>query len=240
MKLPFGERTNLWIHRRYRELLWPNYGLHSLYLAARGRRVEPSCADLTVEGFGRSGNTYVVHALELSQQRPLRIISHFHYPIAVGRPARAGVPVCLVLRHPLDSIASYCQYSDWSPQRFIDDFVAYHTYVRPYLDSICVARFEDFTVDFNCLVRAMNGVYGPILDEVEDQNGFSDRVFRRIEARQPGGRVDELRVHRPSELRRRRKPEIVADIEANYGRGMAEVMALYDVYRQRAEALQPA
>jgi hypothetical protein len=238
MKLPFNEGTNLWIHRRYRALLWPNFGLHALYLASRGRKVETDGADIAVEGLGRSGNTFVVNALALTQPRPLQIISHFHYPIAVGRAANAGVPVCLVLRTPIDSITSYCQYGDWGPRRFIDDFLAYHRYVLPWLDRIAVVRFEDFTVDFNRLVRAVNKVYGPILQEAQDNDTLRERTFRRIEAAQPGGKVDELQVHRPSELRKQRKPEIVADIETNHADGMAEVMALYAPYLARAKALQ--
>lgn len=238
MKLPFNESTNLWIHRRYREVLWPNFGLHALYLAARGRKVDPANADIAVEGFGRSGNTFVVNALELTQPRPLRFISHFHYPIAVGRSADAGVPVCVVLRDPYDSIASYCQYGDWGPRRYIDDFLAYHRYVRPWLDRICIARFEDFTKDFNTLIRAMNRVYGPRFEEAAEPEMLSERVFRRIEEIQPGGQIDELRVHRPSELRKRRKPEIVADIRENHADGMAKVMELHAIYDARAKALQ--
>lgn len=240
MKLPFNEKTNLWIHRRYRELLWPNFGLHALYLATRGRKVETKGADIAVEGLGRSGNTFAVTALQLTQPDPFRIISHFHYPIAVGRPADAGVPVCLVLRTPIDSITSYCQYSDWGPQRFIDDFLAYHRYVLPWLDRIAVVRFEDFTADFNRLVRAVNKVYGPVLQEVDDHEDLRERAFRHIEQNQPGGNFDELQVHRPSELRKARKPEIVADIQNNYAKGMTEVMALYEPFRARAEALQDA
>ncbi len=97
MKLPFNEGTNLWIHRRYRALLWPNFGLRSIWRLGAGRW-KTDGADIAVEGLGRSGNTFVVNALALTQPRPLQIIGHFHYPIAVGRAANAGVPVCLVLR----------------------------------------------------------------------------------------------------------------------------------------------
>lgn len=238
MDLPLNEAVNLWIHRRYRELLWPNFGLHALYLAARGRKVDPASADIALEGFGRSGNTFATTALRMSQPRPLRIISHFHYPIAVGRPADAGLPVCVVLRQPVDSIASYCQYSSWGPQRFIDDFIAWHRYVLPWLDRICVVRFEDFTADFNRLVRAVNRVYGPVLTEVADPSALTPRVFAQIEQEQPGGRVDELTVHRPSDLRRARKPEIVARIRADHAGDLARVMDLYERYGRRADALQ--
>ncbi|MEC9347196.1 MAG: hypothetical protein VYB54_13285 [Pseudomonadota bacterium] len=240
MDLPFSEATNLWIHRRYRELLWPNFRLHALYLAARGRKVDTANADIAVEGFGRSGNTFAVTALRMTQPGPIRIISHFHYPIAVGRPADAGLPVCVVLRNPLDSIVSYCQYSTWGPQRFIDDFIAWHTYVLPWLDRVCVVEFEDFTVDFNRLIRAVNRVYGPVLQEVDDPAALNPKVFARIETEQPGGTVNELMVHRPSDLRRSRKPEIVARIKANHADGMAAVTALYDRYRARARTLQTA
>ncbi len=116
--------------------------------------------------------------------------------------------------------------------------LAYHRYVLPWLDRIAVVRFEDFTVDFNRLVRAVNKVYGPILQEAQANATLRERTFRQIEAAQPGGKVGELQVHRPSELRKQRKPEIVADIETNHADGMAEVMALYAPYLARAKALQ--
>jgi hypothetical protein len=238
MKLPFNETINLWIHRRYRELLWPNFRLHAIYLAMQGRRVETDGAAIAVEGFGRSGNTFAANALHLTQPEPFRIISHFHYPIAIGRPAEAGVPVCLVLRTPIDSIISYCQYGDWGPQRFIDDFLAYHRYVLPWLDQIAVVRFEDFTKDFNHLIHAVNKVYGPILHEITNNEELREQTFKQIEENQPGGRIDELQVHRPSEVRKQRKPEIEADIKNNYAEDLAKVMALYEPFFTRAEALQ--
>lgn len=239
MKLPFNESTNLLIHRCYRRALWPNYGLHAAYLKMRGRTVDPENADLTIEGFGRSGNTFAVNAMRLSQSKPPRILSHFHYPIAVGRSVAAGVPVCVVLRNPYDSITSYCQYSFWTPQRFIDDFIAYHTYVRPFLDDIVVAEFESFSKDFNCLIEPLNAFYGTNFETVEDHDALSEAAFAEAERQQStrDGALNELMVGRPSAVRQGRKPEILENIHRNYESRMEEVMALHEVFADRARKL---
>lgn len=235
MRLPFNESTNVALVRTYRRVFWPRDSLHSLYLKARNFPVKVEDADLTVEGFGRSGNTFAVTGLEISQVPPLKIASHYHYPVAVSRSVKAHVPVCLLLRNPVDSIASYCQYSHWPPRRFVEDWIDYHRILLPYLDDVCVCRFEDFSKDFNVIIDAINKKHGMTLTRVDDSGAFTKKVFEAIEGKQKAseGAVDELRVHRPSEVRANRKPAIVEQIRRDCAPLMRQVEDLYQRYAER-------
>lgn len=229
MRPPISPAVAVRLQRIYRQTLWPRFGLHKVFVGLRGLKFDARDAELTVEGFGRSGNTFAVTGLRRSQQRPVRIISHFHYPFAVARSVAHGVPVCLVLRDPTESIVSYCQYSEWPPRRFAEDWLDYHRAILRYAGDICIVRFEDFTADFNILIDAMNDRYDMRLRRVTDLQAFNDAVFTDIEQAQARaeGAVDERTVHRPSEWRSARKDSIAATVRRDCADLFEQIEPLY-------------
>jgi hypothetical protein len=62
--------------------------------------------DLVVEGFPRSGNTFMVTALQQVTDHRLRIASHVHHPAQVKLAYLRNVPTVLVVREPLDTLCT--------------------------------------------------------------------------------------------------------------------------------------
>src|SRR5437763_15527051 len=62
--------------------------------------------DLVIEGYQSCGNTFGRKAMEHANPH-IRIASHSHSWAHVARAARLGKPVVVLLRHPLDAVASH-------------------------------------------------------------------------------------------------------------------------------------
>jgi len=68
--------------------------------------VVPS-TELVIEGFPLSANTFAVVAFELSQKKKVKTAHHLHNPGQVCEAARLGIPAVVLIRRPLDAIASF-------------------------------------------------------------------------------------------------------------------------------------
>jgi len=82
--------------------------LFPLQTAARGHRARAvdRATELVIEGFARSGNTFAVAAFSLAQPRPVRLAHHLHAPAQVLLAARMGIPCIVLVRDPVDAVAS--------------------------------------------------------------------------------------------------------------------------------------
>src|SRR5215831_17383610 len=70
-----------------------------LYLAfARHKYPGPSpevissATELVIDGYTRCASTFAVYALQLAQDKPVRLAHHLHAPAQLVAAARAGVP----------------------------------------------------------------------------------------------------------------------------------------------------
>ena len=60
--------------------------------------------ELVIDGFTRSATTFAVYALQLSQERPVRLAHHLHAPAQLIEAARRGVPALVLIREPRGAI----------------------------------------------------------------------------------------------------------------------------------------
>src|SRR5689334_6906810 len=65
-----------------------------------------SDTDLVIEGYQSCGNTFARKAMEHANPQ-IRIASHSHSWAHVARGLHLGKPVVVLLRHPLDAVASH-------------------------------------------------------------------------------------------------------------------------------------
>ncbi len=119
----------------------------SAYCAVMRRRhqewllVEPA-TDLIIEGYQSCGNTFARKALEHANPE-LRIASHSHSGAHVARGLRLGKPVVVLMRHPLEAIASHAvrmRLDDLDRELF-----RYHRFYRrvsTMSESVVLAPFE--------------------------------------------------------------------------------------------------
>ncbi|MDQ1517098.1 MAG: hypothetical protein QOE80_2928 [Actinomycetota bacterium] len=158
--------------------------------------------DVVVEGYQSCGNTFARKALE--QANPsLRIASHCHSWANVARGLRLGKPVVVLLRPPLDAVASH------AVRMRLDDLDRelrrYHRFYRrvsAVTESVVLAPFE-MTVDrFGDVVRALNARFATSLKPFDHTDpGARAVVFEEmeLEALSTPSELDRMwRIARPS------------------------------------------
>jgi hypothetical protein len=122
--------------------------------------------ELVVDGYTRSASTCAVYALQLAQERPLRLAHHLHAPAQLIAAARSGVPALLLMREPQGAILSQLVREPGVAMR--DALVAYvrfHKCLLAYRDDMVVGEFETVTRDFGSVTRRLNERFGFQLTE---------------------------------------------------------------------------
>lgn len=129
-------------------------------------RVIDAETEMVLDGYTRSASTFAVYALQLAQERPVRLAHHLHAPAQLIAGVRAGLPTLLVIREPRGAILSQLVREPGVAMR--DALVAYvrfHRCLKPYTDGMVVGDFETVTHDFGSVIRRVNAKFGLALRE---------------------------------------------------------------------------
>jgi hypothetical protein len=117
--------------------------------------VDPG-TDVVIEGYQSCGNTFARKAMEQANPQA-RIASHSHSWANVARGLRLGKPVVVLLRHPLDAVASHAV-----RMRLEDldrELHRYHRFFRRVAgvaDSVVLAPFDVTVNRFGEVIDALN------------------------------------------------------------------------------------
>ncbi len=194
--------------------------------------------ELVVEGFPRSGNTFMVTALLFASDHRLRISSHVHHPSQVKLAVQRGLPTALVVRDPLDTLASYLTYGQHGrPATSIREYCSYHRELLPYLDQLVVCDFDENVANLSASIARLNQRFGTELPPFEDSPENTKRVFDEIaeyhRLTHPKLR-SELVAPRPTDARRQVAERHRAELERPRHAGlMADARDLYGYYLQK-------
>lgn len=139
--------------------------------------------ELTIEGFGRSGSTFAVDAIELTQSRPLRLAHHTHAAAQVITSVKWRIPTILIVRHPRQVVPSHMARRDIGPRPPLVAWIRYHERVMPYRDGFVVTPFEEMTTDLGAVIRRVNHRFGTHFEIFENGPETETAVFERIDAR---------------------------------------------------------
>jgi glycosyltransferase involved in cell wall biosynthesis/SAM-dependent methyltransferase len=144
------------------------------------RAITPS-TELVIEGFPRSGNTFAYFAV-LEVEPDATVTSRVHTPSQMRLAVRRGIPTLLVVRDPVDCLASNLIASPHVPIRSIlEEYVRHHEQVLPLLDHVVVATFEEVTTDFGEVIEALNQRFGLGLRRFVHTPEATEAVFEAIE-----------------------------------------------------------
>lgn len=172
-----------------------------------------SDTELVIEGFGRSGSTFVVDAFELAQRRPVRMAHHTHAAAQVITAAKMGIPALVIVRRPAQVAASHMARRGISGRPPLVAWCRYHERILPYRDRFVVASFEQVTTDLGSAIRAVNERFGTTFDEFEMTEASAEKVLDRIENRNrqrfgPGTPKGARSLARPTQEREALKREL--------------------------------
>jgi len=214
---------------RYRFLYYPLYFL----LGKKRELAVHSGTEIVIEGFPRSANSFSVVAFEQAQQRSVEIAHHLHIPAQIIQGVRQGIPVMVLVRHPVSAVSSLVVREPYLDLKTaLNDYINFHKSILPYRKSYLVARFEDVTSNYSKVMDDLNRHFGTDFRLFEHSQINVKHVFSELESleHRSGGRlVDENRVARPSSQRKDRSDKLVKRLQSpEYEKSLDHAVDLYN------------
>lgn len=188
--------------------------------------------ELVIEGFPRSGNTFAVFALRQANGGYLRVPTHVHQPAQVKRAVRLGLPTVVVIREPVEALASNLIFSRHVlPEEILREYVRYHQELVPLLGWVVVAAFEEIITGSGAVIDRVNRRFGTRFRAFSHEPSDVEAVFAAIERRHGdvyGYEQLERFVPRPAPDRAEAKAWFVQQLTApEHGVLLAEARALH-------------
>ena len=194
------------------------------------RRVVRPDSDVVIEGYWRCGNHFATYAFMVAQQRPVAIAHHFHAPAQLMLAVRWGVPAVLLIREPIEAVASATIYLHrQDPGSFLKFYQLFHRAVVGLADRVVVSDFPTTVGDFGAVIEALNARYHrqclPFAGD-DDQRAAVERMIREEHAENMGAIQSQLPL--PSEEKSRLKRQVIERMhEPRYAQLLADAQGLY-------------
>lgn len=131
--------------------------LYQLILFARGKlnhnHWPTTDTKITIEAYGRSGNTYLVELTKkLKPSYQQKIASHSHSFGVVKYSLRKGIPTIVLIRNPMDVVASACLKDGLFDSRGIEfHLVQYYGFYKRINDELKLGKSNLVVIDSNDL-----------------------------------------------------------------------------------------
>lgn len=142
MRLPF---FNL-LDSLYRE----NANVFDFIQLITGRQYYNPTADLCIDGFPRSANSFAVNLVQTA--RPdLKINHHLHSPVIIKKAVRDEMPIFILFRNPEDAVTSEYIRLKFSEERtpdvkwLINRYIRYYNIVEVHVEDVFTVSFEKVT-----------------------------------------------------------------------------------------------
>jgi len=160
-------------------------------ILARMRRGHPESlicnpdTDLVIEGYPRSGNTFMhdMIAVLCEGRRRLKIAHHTHAADNLRLASRYGVPGCVLIREPEDAILSYHIYSANDVEECARRYVAFYESVPALTGPRVVAGFDEVVGDFGPVLAKLNSILARPLPVPADLEAAAAKALKRAAER---------------------------------------------------------
>lgn len=237
LPLPFDTTSPYALMRRGMRRIWrvlgTRPGLLPIVLRATPlgttRQITPT-TDLVVEGFPRSGNTFAHFAAALAEPEA-QIVSRVHTPSQVIQAVRRRVPTLLVVRDPIDTIASMTVAASHVPPRSsLEEYIHHHEALLPLVDHVVVATFDEVVTDFDSVIDALNKRFDLGFRRFGHTPARTAAVFESIEAHHEDTWGDDRSaLPVPDDERRELTLRVRAELESSrYDSLVAEARTVYE------------
>lgn len=201
------------------------------FIRPRGKKtVVDSDSDIVLEGYPRSGNTYLVAMVQAMSTTPIRIARHRHEVGQILEAIRLKKPIVIVYRDPINSAASFVVREKVSPVFALRYYIDYY-------NEICSLSDFVLLINFNSLISDQVGTLNIISQsarslKLKDNRYFLDSDVRLIvnkmeliDSGQSLARVTHLAV--PDSGRDEIKRNVISIIEKNCHHLLREANSTY-------------
>ena len=131
---------------------------------------------VVVDGFPRSGNSFFVALLAVTQPPELKMSHHLPSAAHIKEGVKRKLPVIVILREPREAVLAYCAYDRNIPlSESLLDWISFYGQVSTLpTRSYALARFEKFIEDGDEVVQDVNGVFEGMLSAFDHALGEVD------------------------------------------------------------------
>jgi hypothetical protein len=153
--------------------------------------------DLVIEGYPRSGNTFVhdmIMVLTDGGQR-LKIAHHTHAAENLALATFYGVPGCVLIRPPEDAILSYHIYSGYDIEECVRRYRAFYAAVDGLTGPTVIAEFAEITGNFGVVIQKLNSILSRPLPAPANLEAAASAALQRAGTRA-------IKTHGPDVLRK--------------------------------------
>ncbi|MBW8190577.1 hypothetical protein K0504_05965 [Neiella marina] len=185
--------------------------------------------EICIEGFPRSGNTFLYHYFSFFNPGT-KVSHHVHAPIQVKLAVRHKIPCILVVREPIQTIASlYAVDEKISIRQALSYYKDFYYGVLPYLDDVYVVDNSDLNDVTTHVIDKVNAEFGTQFNVGESCDDSLSKIKENIR-KSNDGNPQAMLVALPSEEKERIKNKMVERIKAHPA--YAEAEALFSQVRQ--------
>lgn len=211
-----------WLLAPYPDIFLPMYRLLAPQYILDKDKIISRDSDIVIEGFPRSGNTFAVVAFRLAQEQDVKIAHHLHIEAQVLMGVRWGIPVLVLIRNPLDAIASLkVRHPGLRIDHAFRAYIRFYSIIKKVADNVVFADFVETTKHFGEVIGRVNERFGTNFSVFEYTPDNLEMVFREIENldkqiqdRRPDFVSSEDTVSRPSPQRESKKQLVKEQISS--------------------------
>jgi hypothetical protein len=207
LKQAISYRGRIWLGER-------PAGLAALRLSPRLRpHVVESRTDVCIEGFPRSGNSLAVHAFLVSNPGA-NIAHHVHVPMQVLRAVDLGVPCAVLIRDPVDAIASLLIMSENAlPRRLaINSYASFYAPLTAVAERVAVVPFEELTSDPFVVAKKLDRELGASFEIPDDEEDGRRRALDSLRRANLGDSRRTSAFTMPAPEKEALKPRVVEEL----------------------------
>ncbi|HEX9123961.1 MAG TPA: hypothetical protein VF984_11515 [Actinomycetota bacterium] len=216
----------------------PRLALRAAGWRGHGELVGPA-ADILIEGYPRSANSFSVAAFRLAQGRAVEVAHHTHAPGHVLAALRLHVPALVLIREPEDAVLEFALVRrSLTVRQALRGWVRFYSALLPYRSRFVVGPFPEVTSDYGAVIRRVNDRFGSAFVEFDHTEANVRECFRQMDAfweSRIGATAEiERYVGRPSEVRERWKDELRSAYRATPARLRDRATSLYRTFANGA------
>lgn len=161
--------------------------------------------DIVVEGFPRCANTFAVAYLSVTNRESLTIARHTHTIAQVKMALGLRKPTVILLREPLDAMASWAVRDQVPIKHAITEYVSFYSFIEKYHSHLLIIDFATLISEPSALPERINRRFALGLSTEPPSPEVLSRVANLVESMErdySGPDPDfESKVSRPSEGR---------------------------------------
>ncbi|NEZ60028.1 hypothetical protein D0962_33625 [Leptolyngbyaceae cyanobacterium CCMR0082] len=178
----------------------------------RWKKISPD-KDICIEGFPRSANSFFAKMFRLYNPTA-KAAHHMHAPLQVIKAVNYGIPCVVLIRNPIDAIASVLVVDRTLSTRFsIQSYINFYEKIWPVRDDVTISDFKDTTQRPQYVVERINQRYGTSFHMEPITPETRDTIFNQLQETQKQLKQPEHLVAIPTVAKARIKQDVLQELK---------------------------